>query len=224
MRRLLLAILCWLSSFPLFAVEFDAAKLGKIRERMQGFVDQKLIAGAVTCVGSKDGVAHLEAVGLQKIETKQPMPKDALFRIASMTKPITAIGIMIQQEDGKLSVDDPVEKHLPEFRGQRVVASREGDSVTLKKPLRLITIRDLLTHTSGLPGGFPPGLADLYATRHARWPKRCWSARSNRSTSSRAASGRTATLVSTRLAASSRLPPGNRSRSSCPFASSVRWE
>ncbi|MBM3971553.1 MAG: beta-lactamase family protein [Planctomycetes bacterium] len=165
MRRLLLAILCWLSSFPLFAVEFDAAKLGKIRERMQGFVDQKLIAGAVTCVGSKDGVAHLEAVGLQKIETKQPMPKDALFRIASMTKPITAIGIMIQQEDGKLSVDDPVEKHLPEFRGQRVVASREGDSVTLKKPSRLITIRDLLTHTSGLPGGFPPGLADLYATR-----------------------------------------------------------
>ncbi len=152
-------------STQLSAAEFDAAKLGKIRERMQGFVDQKLIAGAVTAVGSKDGVAHLEAVGLQKVETKQPMPKDALFRIASMTKPITAIGIMIQQEDGKLSVDDPVEKHLPEFRGQRIVASREGNTVTLKKPSRLITIRDLLTHTSGLPGGFPPGLADLYATR-----------------------------------------------------------
>ncbi len=165
MRRLLLAILCLSSPFPSFASEFDAAKLGKIRERMQSFVDQKVIAGAVTCVGSKDGVAHLEAVGLQKIETKQAMPKDALFRIASMTKPITAIGIMILQEEGKLSVDDPVEKHLPEFRGQRIVASRDGDSVTLKKPLRIITIRDLLTHTSGLPGGFPPGLADLYATR-----------------------------------------------------------
>lgn len=152
-------------SAQLSAAEFDAAKLTRIRERMQGFVDQKLIAGAVTCVGSQGGVAHLEAVGLQKIETKQPMPKDALFRIASMTKPITAIGVMILQEDGKLSVDDPVEKYLPEFRGQRIVASREGDSVTLKKPSRLITIRDLLTHTSGLPGGFPPGLADLYATR-----------------------------------------------------------
>lgn len=165
MRRLLLAILCLSSPFPSFAAEFDAAKLGKIRERMQSFVDQKVIAGAVTCVGSKDGVAQLEAVGLQKIETKQPMPKDALFRIASMTKPITAIGIMILQEEGKLSVDDPVEKHLPEFRGQRIVASRDGDSVTLKKPSRIITIRDLLTHTSGLPGGFPLGLADLYATR-----------------------------------------------------------
>ncbi len=82
-----------------------------------------------------------------------------------MTKPITAMGIMILQEEGKLSVDDLVEKHLPEFRGQRLTASREGDTVTLKKPSRAITLRDLLTHTSGLPGGFPPGLADLYATR-----------------------------------------------------------
>ena len=124
---------------PLSATDFDSAKLGKIRERMQGFVDQKIIAGAVTVIGSKDGVASLEAVGLQKIETKQPMPKDALFRIASMTKPITAMGIMILQEEGKLSVDDLVEKHLPEFRGQRLTASREGDTVTLKKPSRAIT-------------------------------------------------------------------------------------
>lgn len=166
MRRLLIVILALLLPVPSFAAEFNSAKLGKIRERMQAFVDQKVIAGAVTAVGSKDGIASLEAVGLQKIETKQPMPKDALFRIASMTKPITAIGIMILQEDGKLSVDDPVEKHLPEFRGQRIVASREGDSVTLKKPSRVITIRDLLTHTSGLPGGFPAGLSDLYQTRN----------------------------------------------------------
>ena len=136
----LAALICMVfSTATLPAAEFDSAKLGKIRERMQAFVDQKIIAGAVTAVGSKDGLASLEAVGLQKIETKQPMPKDALFRIASMTKPITAIGIMILQEDGKLSVDDPVEKHLPEFRGQRIVASREGDSVTLKKPSRIIT-------------------------------------------------------------------------------------
>lgn len=165
MRRLLIVILCLLSPAAARASEFDSAKLGKIRERMQAFVDQKVIAGAVTAVGSKDGLAHLEAVGLQKIETKQPMPKDALFRIASMTKPITAIGIMILQEEGKLSVDDPVEKHLPEFRGQRIVASREGDGVALKKPSRVITLRDLLTHTSGLPSGFPAGLADLYQTR-----------------------------------------------------------
>lgn len=165
LNRILLFFVVTLSVTPLSAAEFDAAKLGKIRERMQSFVDQKIIAGAVTVVGSKDGIAAIEAVGLRTIETKQPMPKDALFRIASMTKPITAIGIMILQEEGKLSVDDLVEKHLPEFRGQRLTASRDGDMVTLKKPSRAITLRDLLTHTSGLPGGFPPGLADLYATR-----------------------------------------------------------
>jgi CubicO group peptidase (beta-lactamase class C family) len=147
------------------AVEFDAAKLAQIRQRVQTLFDQKIIAGAVTCVGSKDGIAHLEGVGLSRIETRQPMSKDAVFRIASMTKPITAIGIMILQEEGKLSVDDPVEKHLPEFTGQRLIASRDGDSLTLKKPLRAIRLRDLLTHTSGLPGGFPPGLADLYQRR-----------------------------------------------------------
>ena len=165
LKRILLICVAVLAVTPLSAAEFDAAKLGKIRERIQSFVDQKIISGAVTAVGSKDGIASLEAVGLRTIETKQPMPKDALFRIASMTKPITAIGIMILQDEGKLSVDDLVEKHLPEFRGQRLTASREGDTVTLKKPSRAITLRDLLTHTSGLPGGFPPGLADLYATR-----------------------------------------------------------
>ncbi len=168
-QRSFFVLSCWtlLVSLTgtLMATEFDPTKLAQIKTRMQAFVDQKLIAGAVTVVGSKTGVASLEAVGFQKLETKQPMAQDALFRIASMTKPITAIGIMILQEEGKLSVDDLVEKHVPEFRGQRIVASRDGDNLTLKKPTRAITIRDLLTHTSGLPGGFPIGMADLYSRR-----------------------------------------------------------
>src|SRR5262249_39625753 len=106
-----------------------------------------------------------EAVGYQDLEAKRPMPKDALFRIASMTKPVTAIGIMMLVEEGKLAVEDPVEKHLPEFRGQMLVAGRSKDAEMLTKPSRPITVRDLLTHTSGLPGGPPPGLADLYLKR-----------------------------------------------------------
>jgi CubicO group peptidase (beta-lactamase class C family) len=94
------------------------------------------------------------------------MPKDALFRIASMTKPITAVGILILADEGKLSVDDRVEKHLPEFRGQMLVAERGADRLVLTKPKRPITLRDLLTHTSGLPGGMPAGLADLYVKRN----------------------------------------------------------
>ena len=146
--------------------EFDASKLATIAPRMQQFVDEGTVAGVVTVVGNSAGIVHHEAVGFANLESKLPMPKDAVFRIASMTKPITAIGIMILQEEGKLSVEDPVEKHLPEFKGQMLVESREGDRVTLKKPTRPITIRDLLTHTSGMPGGFPPGYSDLYFKRN----------------------------------------------------------
>jgi CubicO group peptidase (beta-lactamase class C family) len=73
---------------------------------------------------------------------------------------------MILSDEGKLSVDDPVEKHLPEFKGQMLVASTARDTITLKKPPRPITLRDLLTHTSGLPGGYPPGLSDIYQKRN----------------------------------------------------------
>src|SRR5262249_54681745 len=124
--------------------DVDAAKLGSIRAAMQAFVDQQDIAGAVTVVGRQGGILSHEAVGSRDLEKKQPMAKDTLFRIASMTKPITAIGIMILVDEGKLSVEDPAEKHLPEFRGQMLVASRSADSMTLKKPSRPITVRDLL--------------------------------------------------------------------------------
>ncbi len=190
---LMLLALMACAATSLSATEFDPAKLAQIKSKMQSYVDQKVIAGAVTVVGSKDGVASLEAVGFQKLETKQPMPADALFRIASMTKPITSIGIMILQEEGKLSVDDLVEKHLPEFRGQRIVASRDGDNLTLKKPARAITIRDLLTLTRrACQAGFRPAWPICMCDVSTRWRKRSWSVRNNRSTSSLAASGRTA--------------------------------
>ena len=83
-----------------------------------------------------------------------------------MTKPITAIGIMLLVDEGKLSVEDEVEKHLPEFRGQILVTGFNAESVTAKKPARKIKIRDLLTHTSGMMGWFPEGLADIYSKRN----------------------------------------------------------
>lgn len=147
------------------AADFDESKLALIRPAMQRFVDEHQIAGAVTVIGTAKGIASLEAVGHPRLDAKEAMPKDALFRIASMTKPITAVGILILADDGKLSVDDPVEKHLPEFRGQMLVAERTPDLLTLKKPKRPIALRDLLAHTSGLPG-YPPGLSDLYRKRN----------------------------------------------------------
>lgn len=148
------------------ATEFDEARLAPIRARMQKFVEDGHISGAVTVVGSSKGVARIDAVGRAQLEPARPMTPDTLFRIASMTKPITATGIQLLAEDGKLTITDPVEKYLPEFRGQMLVESRQGERLILKKPSRPITLRDLLTHTSGLPGGYPPGLGNVYGKRH----------------------------------------------------------
>lgn len=153
-------------SSSLSADVFDADHLKTLKGRMQAYVDQQVVAGAVAVIGNRQGIAAIEAVGLENRETARPMDVRSVFRIASMTKPITAMGIMLLQEDGKLSVEDPVENYLPEFRGQKQLIGRARDLETLKRASRPITIRDLLTHTSGLPSGFPPGLSDLYFRRH----------------------------------------------------------
>jgi CubicO group peptidase (beta-lactamase class C family) len=145
--------------------KFDADKLAAIHGGIQKFVDDHQICGAVLVVGTSKGIAYHDAVGNQRLDSAHPMPKDAIFRIMSMTKPITAMGIMLLVEEGKLSLDDPVEKHLPEFKGQMVVDAKTDTTLTLKKPSRPITVRDLLTHTSGEPEN-PPGLTDLMRKRN----------------------------------------------------------
>src|SRR5713101_8256406 len=119
---------------------------------MKEFVDSGTIAGAVTLIARHGVVVSLEAVGYQDLETKTPMRADSIFQIRSMTKPITAVGIMILLEEGRLLLSDAVEKYVPGFRDQLVVDKREGEKVlTTKKPSRPITIMDLLTNISGMP-------------------------------------------------------------------------
>lgn len=132
------------------ALGMDTAKLKEIPRRMQKFVDDGVIAGAVTLVARREGVVCLDAVGYRDLAAKTPMRVNDLFWIASMTKPFAATCVLMLQDDGKLSVEDPVEKHLSEFKGQWVVADRGKDSFTLKRPARPMTLRDLLTHTSGI--------------------------------------------------------------------------
>ncbi|MBS0206013.1 MAG: beta-lactamase family protein [Planctomycetes bacterium] len=168
LKLVLATVVVSLLAVRVHAADFDPAKLGRLRSTLQGFVDKNVVAGAVAAVGTHRGLVAIEAVGQQNREQNLPMRPNATFRIASMTKPITALAIMILVDEGKLSVEDPVEKHLQEFKGQMIVSSRDPDAgtVTLKKPTRPITVRDLLTHTSGLPGGFPEGISDLYFRRH----------------------------------------------------------
>jgi CubicO group peptidase (beta-lactamase class C family) len=124
-------------------VKVDANRLAQIAPQMQQFVSQKQIAGAVTLVAYRGQVIHLEAVGSADLENDRPMRRDTMFCIASMTKPITATAVMILQDEGKLSIDDPVAKYIPAFEA---AALRDG------KPKQPVTLRHCLTHTAGLAG------------------------------------------------------------------------
>ncbi len=137
-------------------------RLARIPVRMKAFVDQGVAAGAVTLVQRHGALASLEAVGYQELETKKPMRTDSIFQIMSMTKPVTAVGIMMLVDEGKIALSDPVEKHLPEFRGLWMIDSQGEKTRSLKRPPRPITIRDLLTHTSGMAQGPPEGMKELY--------------------------------------------------------------
>jgi CubicO group peptidase (beta-lactamase class C family) len=161
--RTLCALVLALAALP--AAAEPAAKSEALEASLRKFVDTGELSGVVTFVGNKDGVLDVQVVGFADLEHKLPMKRDTLFRIASMTKPITALAVMQLFEEGKVDIDDPVEKYLPEFKGQMLLASKDKDTVTLRKPSRPITVKDLLTHTSGLPG-YPPGMADVYQLRN----------------------------------------------------------
>jgi CubicO group peptidase (beta-lactamase class C family) len=148
------------------AAGLDPTKLGELRTELGKLVEAKQIAGAVTLVGRHGRVGNVTAIGFRDLEAKAPMRPDTIFRIASMTKVATAIAVGMLSDEGKLSVDDPVEKLLPEFRGLKMISKREGNTVTLADPPRPITIKDLLTHTSGMRCQPPPGFSDLGAKKN----------------------------------------------------------
>jgi len=143
------------------AAGMNAERVASIAERLNAYVKEGYIPGAVTLVQRKGVLAQVEAVGWQDIEAGKPMRTDSIFQIMSMSKPIAGVAAMMMAEEGKLRLNDPVEKLLPEFRGQWMIESRTESSRVLKKPARPVTIRDLMTHTSGLSGGAPPGIAEL---------------------------------------------------------------
>ena len=127
--------------------KLDAERLGKIQQRMQEVVNAGDAAGIVTMVLQGGHVVQSSAVGMQNLEEKRPMREDSIFQIMSMTKPITAVGIMMLCEEGKISLYDDVQKYLPEFRGQNLNVNG-----WLRQPSRPIRIGDLLSHTSGMRG------------------------------------------------------------------------
>lgn len=127
-------------------------RLADLPRHLQPLVDSGAISGAVLLVADREHIVHLSAVGRSSLETGESMRVDHIFAIASMTKPVTAVAVGLLVDEGKLSFDDPVEKHLAEFRDLWVAVEETRDPprrVLVPAP-RPITIRDLLTHTSGM--------------------------------------------------------------------------
>ena len=125
-------------------------KFSGVPQALQPFVERGEISGAVALVATADKILHLSAVGESNLATGRKMQPDDIFWIASMSKPITAVCVAILADEGKLSFDDPLEKFLPEFRNPWLVSDQAPEHRTLVHPPRSITLRDLLTHTSGL--------------------------------------------------------------------------
>ena len=118
---------------------------------LQPFIDSHSLAGAVTLVATADRILDVGAIGWSDIAGGRPMQEDTLFWIASMTKPITATALMLLVDAGTVRLDEPVERYLPEFTDLWLAAESDAEHMLLRRPSRKIIVRDLLSHTSGLP-------------------------------------------------------------------------
>ena len=137
-------------------VGLSDATLADLDARMESYVKDGKLAGIVMLVARDGKVAHATVCGQQDIAGKQPMRRDAIFRIYSMTKPITGVALMTLYDEGRFQLDDPVSKYLPGFAGIKVFANDAGGTTQVTDLKRPITIRDLMRHTAGLAYGLMP--------------------------------------------------------------------
>lgn len=133
---------------------FRPEGLAQIPAALQGFVDQGSLSGAVTLLWRKGEVAQVNTVGRRDIAGGKPMERDTLFRIASMTKPVTSVAALMLMEEGKLRLEDPITRWLPEFSDMAVLKDATGPVEDTSPAPRDITVEDLFTHRSGLAYAF----------------------------------------------------------------------
>lgn len=134
---------------------FSSERLKRIAQVFQGDVDKGQIPGAVLLIARNGSVPYFQAFGFQDRPQHLPMKTDSIFRIASMTKPLTSVAIMMLAEEGKIDLGAPVSQYLPEFKDLKVGVEKAGSKeLSLEAPARAMTVQDLLRHTSGLTYGF----------------------------------------------------------------------
>jgi len=146
-------------------VGFSTQRLKRLTDVFQTYVADGKLAGSVVLVARRGKIVYLHAFGQRDREANAPMPEDAIFRIASQTKALVSVGVMILQEQGKLLIGDPVGKYLPEFQKTTVAVPKKDGGYDVVESKRPITIRQLLTHTAGI--GYGEGIA------RDRWQASC---------------------------------------------------
>ncbi len=153
------------------SVGMSSERLARIRPAMQKYIDDRLVPGVVTMVVRKGKVVHFESQGYMDVDSGKPMRPDAMFRIASMTKPITSVALMMLWEEGKFQLRDPVSRFIPEFADPMVSTSADasGETGDLVHARREATVRDMLTHTAGLANSYR-GNTEYYSTQRAIQP------------------------------------------------------
>jgi CubicO group peptidase (beta-lactamase class C family) len=129
----------------------SAVKLDQVKTSVQNMVDEQRTSGAVVLVARRGKIVYVESIGKMDLATGKAMRPDAIFRMYSMTKPITSVAALMLADDGKLALDDAVSQYLPKFEGLRVHTGKGDETVPADREM---TVRDLLRHTSGLTYGF----------------------------------------------------------------------
>lgn len=166
-------LLTFLSLFVLASLSHGETSSSPIKPVLESLVDKHIAPGVVTLVAGKDKVLEIEATGYASLASKTPMREDAVFWIASMSKSLTGAALMMMVDEGKVSLDDPVEKYLPEFKGQQV---KDADGI-LHMPKHPITVREVMCHTSGMVLANEKGLKQTQSLKdnvalYARFPLR----------------------------------------------------
>src|SRR5579864_7268166 len=132
----------------------SAERLARLSSGMKELVDNGRLAGVVTMVSRHGKVVEFDAVGKRDIAANAPMQKDSIFRIYSMSKPITGVAMMILFEEGKWQLNDPVAKYIPEFAKLKVYATDASGNMTLKDQNHPVTMRELMSHSGGFTYGY----------------------------------------------------------------------
>ena len=144
-------------------VGLSRARLGRVRPLIDRYIDDGLIPGALSLVARRGRIVHFEVAGRRDVERDLPVEPDTIFRIASMTKPVTSVALMMLFEEGLVRLSDPIARFLPAFEKMQVAVEGENGEIRLEPARGPITVRHVLTHTAGLANDLQPRSRAAYA-------------------------------------------------------------